>query len=63
MLAGELYRSTDPEPQAEMAKAQQHLRRLRVIPNQVVEQRFEVMQGMLGRIGIGTQIKSPFSCD
>jgi len=63
MLAGELYRSTDPELQTEMAKAQQHLRRLNAIPNEAAEQRFEVLQGMLGRIGTGSQIKSPFSCD
>ena len=63
MLAGELYRSTDPELQAEMAATQQHLRRLNAIPNEDAQQRFEVLRGMLGQIGIGTQIKSPFSCD
>jgi maltose O-acetyltransferase len=63
MLGGELYRSTDPELQAEMAKAQQHLRRLNAIPNEAADQRFEVLQEMLGQIGIGSQIKSPFSCD
>jgi hypothetical protein len=31
MLARELYRSTDPELQAEMAEAQQHLRRLNAL--------------------------------
>lgn len=63
MLAGELYRSTDPELQAALAQAQQQLRRLNAIPNEEMRQRFEVLQAMLGHIGSGTQIKSPFSCD
>jgi maltose O-acetyltransferase len=63
MLAGELYRSTDAELQAEMAEAQQHLRRLNAIPNEDVEQRFEALQAILGQVGSGTQIKSPFTCD
>jgi maltose O-acetyltransferase len=46
-----------------MAKAQQLLRWLNAIPNEDTRQRFEVLRGMLGQIGIGTQIKSPFSCD
>ena len=63
MLAGELYRSTDPELQAALAQAQQHLRRLNALPNEDAEQRFAMLQAMLGQIGSGTQIKSPFSCD
>jgi maltose O-acetyltransferase len=63
MVAGELYRSTDPELQAALAQAQQHLRRLNAIPNEDTQQRFEVLRGMLGQIGSGTQIKSQFSCD
>jgi len=63
MLAGELYRSTDPELQAAMAQAQQQLRRLNVIANEDAEQRFAILHAMLGQIGSGTQVKSPFSCD
>jgi maltose O-acetyltransferase len=64
MLAGELYRSTtDPELQTALAKAQQQLRRLNAIPNEDTQQRFAILQAMLGQIGSGTQIKSPFSCD
>ena len=63
MLAGELYLSTDPELQAEMAEAQQRLRRLNAIPNEDSDQRFESLYGLLGRIGTGTQIKSVFMCD
>jgi maltose O-acetyltransferase len=63
MLAGELYRSTDLELQAAMARTQQHLRRLNAIPNEDAEHRFAMLQELLGQIGSGTQIKSPFTCD
>jgi maltose O-acetyltransferase len=63
MLAGELYRSTDSELQIALAQAQQQLRQLNAIPNEATQQRFELLHGMLGKIGSGTQIKSPFSCD
>ena len=63
MLAGEFYRSTDLELQASMAKAQHNLRQLNAIPNEDVGQRFAALQAMLGQIGSGTQVKSPFSCD
>ena len=63
MLAGELYRSTDRELQDSMAQTQKHLRRLNAIPNEDAEQRFAALQAMLGQIGNGTQIKSPFACD
>jgi len=63
MLAGELYRSTDPELQAAMAQAQQQPRRLNVIANEDAEQRFAILHAMLGQIGSGTHVKSPFSCD
>jgi maltose O-acetyltransferase len=63
MLAGELYRSADPELQAALAQAQQHLRRLNAIPNEDAAQRFAALQLILGEIGSGTQIKSPFCCD
>jgi maltose O-acetyltransferase len=63
MLAGVLYRSTDPELQAAMAEAQQHLRRLNAMPNEDSDGRFAVLQALLGQIGNSTQIKSPFACD
>src|SRR5947207_15204175 len=63
MLAGELYRSTDAELQSLMADAQRQLRQLNGIANEDAEKRFAVLQMMLGQIGSGTQIKSPFSCD
>ena len=56
MLAGEFYRSTDSDLQAAMAQAQQQLRRLNVIANEDVEQRFAVLHAMLAQIGSGTQV-------
>src|SRR6266702_7496629 len=63
MLAGELYRSNDPELQAALAGAHQQLRRLNSLPNEEVEQRFSVLRDLLGQVGANTQIKSPFACD
>lgn len=63
MLAGELYHSRDPELQSAMAEAQRHLRCLNATPNEDSEQRFGVLRALLGEIGSGTQIKSPFACD
>jgi len=63
MIAGELYCSTDPELQSALAEAQRHLFRLNTIPNEDTELRTTVLQVLLGSIGSGTQLKSPFSCD
>ncbi len=62
MLAGELYRP-DAELYAAMAATQQQLRRLNAIPNEDAEQRFSSLEALLGHIGKGTQVKSPFTCD
>jgi maltose O-acetyltransferase len=63
MLAGELYRSTEPELQIALAQAQQQLRELNAIPNEDARRRFALLSRVLGQIGNGTQIKSPFNCD
>ncbi|PWT77987.1 MAG: maltose acetyltransferase [Acidobacteria bacterium] len=63
MLAGDLYRSTDPELQAAAAQAQILLRRLNATPNEDLGLRQAVLQALLGSIGELTQVKSPFSCD
>ena len=57
MLAGELYLSTDPQLQSALAEAQTHLRRLNA------HLRRAQLELLLGSIGDGTQLKSPFSCD
>jgi maltose O-acetyltransferase len=63
MLAGDLYRSTDPELQSALGEAQRLLRRLNAIPNEDAEERFAALQDLLGQTGRGVQIKSPFMCD
>lgn len=63
MLAGELYHSTDPDLQAALATTQQRLRRLNTIPNEDTGQRFSALKTLLGHVGNGTQIRSPFACD
>ena len=63
MLRGELYSSAEPELQIALAQAQQQLRELNAIPNEDAQQRFALLKRVLGEIGSGTQIKSPFSCD
>lgn len=63
MLSGELYLSTDQQLQSALAEAQTHLRRLNTIPNEDTHLRRTQLELLLGSIGDGTQLKSPFSCD
>lgn len=63
MLASELYLSTDPQLQSALAEAQTYLRRLNTIPNEDTQLRRALLEVLLGSIGGGTQLKSPFSCD
>jgi maltose O-acetyltransferase len=63
MLAGELYRSTDPELVAEMVRAQRFLRDLNALPNESPDARAELLRKFFGHIGENTQIRSPFFCD
>ena len=63
MLAGELYRSTDPELARGMSRAQQSLRELNAIPNDDADARFAFLRKFLAHIGERTQIRSPFFCD
>lgn len=63
MLAGELYRSTDAELQQAMADAQRRLRALNAIPNEDSAARHASLREMLGGVGEGVQLRSPFACD
>jgi maltose O-acetyltransferase len=63
MLAGELYRSTDPELQRLMALAQERLRALDTIPNEDATGRAASLHSLLGAVGEGVQVRSPFACD
>ncbi len=63
MLAGELYRSTDAELRALLAAAQDMIRRVNAIPNEDLTGRAVLLRHLLGAIGEGTQVRSPFWCD
>lgn len=63
MLAGELYRSTDPELQRAMAVAQARLRGLNSIPNEDASSRAAKLRELFGEMGNEVQVRSPFACD
>jgi maltose O-acetyltransferase len=63
MLAGELYRSNDPELQRSMALAQERLRALNAIPNEEPACRQASLHTLLGEVGDEVQLRSPFACD
>jgi maltose O-acetyltransferase len=61
MLAGELYRADDPELVAERRRCQS---RLRAFNEEDDEQaRSGLLRELLGRVGDGTVIQPPFTCD
>jgi maltose O-acetyltransferase len=61
MLAGELYRASDPELVAERRRCRSLLRAFNTQPDE--EQRLAVLRELLGGIGGGTLIQPPFACD
>ena len=63
MLAGKLYRSTDPELVDAMAHAQQFLRELNALPNEDPAARTVLLRKFLGHFGENTNLRSPFFCD
>jgi maltose O-acetyltransferase len=63
MLAGELYRSTDPQLMSAMVLAQRMLRELNALPNEDASARFALLKRFFGNIGENTQVRSPFFCD
>lgn len=63
MLAGQLYRASDPELMRARAEAQIRLRHLNAIPNEDAEARFARLRELFGGIGQGTEIMSPCQCD
>lgn len=61
MLAGELYRADDPELLAERRRCQAQLR---VYNEETDEQaRLALLRELFGRVGDGTAIHSPLTCD
>lgn len=61
MLAGELYRASDPELVHERQRCRSLLQAFNTEPED--EQRLALLRELLGRIGSGTFIQPPFACD
>ncbi|HEY7312868.1 MAG TPA: sugar O-acetyltransferase [Gemmataceae bacterium] len=63
MLAGRLYRASDPE----LTAARRRSRRLTRLYNQTTEdeteRRLQLLLELFGRIGPGVEIEPPFACD
>jgi maltose O-acetyltransferase len=61
MLAGELYRGSDPELTEERRRCRSLLREFN--DEQDESRRYEILGKLLGRIGTETFIQPPFACD
>lgn len=61
MLAGELYRASDPELVRDRRRCRSLLQAFNAQPEE--GQRLELLRELLGRIGRGTSIQPPFACD
>jgi maltose O-acetyltransferase len=63
MLAGELYRSADPELVADIQRAQRLVAQYNAIPGDAIDARTAVLRQLLGSVGDGTVIRPTFQCD
>ncbi len=63
MLAGELYRSADPELVADIRRAQGLLARYNTTSDEETDERTALLRELLGSFGDGTVIKPVFTCD
>jgi len=63
MLAGELYRGTDPELLAEQRAAQTIVEQLNASPAADPEGRARLLRALLGSVGDGVTIRPRFQCD
>ncbi|MGH7122883.1 MAG: sugar O-acetyltransferase, partial [Stellaceae bacterium] len=63
MLAGELYRATDPELEAERAATQLWLRELNAAAAAPIAERRDLLRKRLGHVGESAEVRSPFYCD
>ncbi|MDF0677012.1 MAG: sugar O-acetyltransferase [Nitrospira sp.] len=63
MLAGELYRSADPELVADTQRAQRLLADYNVTPIEAVEARMALLRRLCGSVGDGAVVRPLFSCD
>ena len=63
MLAGELYRASDPELVADHLRAQRLLDAYNTTTADDAERRLTILRQLLGAVGAGTVIKPTFRCD
>jgi maltose O-acetyltransferase len=63
MLAGEPYRSRDPELLAMYHRARDLLATFSAVSSVDTEKRLQVLVALLGGVGHGTWIEAPFYCD
>jgi len=63
MLAGELYRSADPELVADVQSAQRLLAQYNAIPSDETTAAAALLRRLIGSVGDGTVIRPLFACD
>ncbi len=63
MLAGELYRSADPELIADIQSAERLLSQYNAIPGHETDTATALLRRLLGSVGDGTVIRPLFACD
>lgn len=63
MLAGELYRSADPELVADTRRAQRVLTRYNATSDEETGERATILRELLGSFGDGAVIRPLFACD
>ena len=63
MLRGELYLASDPEIQADLARAQDLMERYNATLDSERDERARLLRELLGELGDGVAIRPPFHCD
>jgi maltose O-acetyltransferase len=63
MLAGELYRASDPELVRERARARRLLSRYNASVQEEEDERRAILGELLGSVGEGAWVEPPFRCD
>lgn len=63
MLAGELYRSLDPELVADTERAQRLVAQYNATPGEATEIRLALLHQLFGSLGDGAVIRPLFACD
>jgi maltose O-acetyltransferase len=63
MLAGDLYRATGPEIEADQLRADRLLRAYNATGLDEAERRSAILHTLLGAVGEGSVLRPPFHCD